>query len=73
MLAQPFTATRSATRASNWSQIPGNYFTAMRAAGRDGYYWVMGRIDDVINVSGMIEHHGSRVRLVAHSKVAEAA
>ena len=58
-----------------WSQIPGIYFTgdgARRDA--DGYFWIMGRIDDVINVSG---HRLSTMEvesaLVAHPKVAEAA
>jgi acetyl-CoA synthetase len=58
-----------------WSQIPGVYFTgdgARRDA--DGYFWIMGRIDDVLNVSG---HRLSTMEvesaLVAHPKVAEAA
>ena len=36
-----------------WSEIPGVYF-AGDGARRDehGYYWIMGRVDDVINVSG---------------------
>ena len=58
-----------------WSQIPGTYFTGDGARqDADGYYWVMGRIDDVINVSG---HRLSTMEvesaLVAHPKVAEAA
>ena len=58
-----------------WSQVPGNYFTGDGARqDADGYYWVMGRIDDVINVSG---HRLSTMEvesaLVAHPKVAEAA
>jgi len=58
-----------------WSQIPGTYFTGDGARqDPDGYYWVMGRIDDVINVSG---HRLSTMEvesaLVAHPKVAEAA
>src|SRR3989440_5131175 len=58
-----------------WSQIPGIYFTgdgARRDA--DGYFWIMGRIDDVLNVSG---HRLSTMEvesaLVSHPKVAEAA
>ena len=36
-----------------WSQIPGAYFTGDGARqDEDGYIWVMGRVDDVINVSG---------------------
>jgi acetyl-CoA synthetase len=58
-----------------FSEIPGIYFTgdgARRDA--DGYYWLMGRVDDVINVSG--HRLGSmeiESALVAHPKVAEAA
>ena len=34
-----------------WSQIPGSYFTGDGARqDEDGYIWVMGRVDDVINV-----------------------
>lgn len=58
-----------------WSQIPGMYFTGDGARrDEDGYFWIMGRIDDVINVSG---HRLSTMEvesaLVAHPKVAEAA
>ncbi len=58
-----------------WSQIPGIYFTGDGARkDKDGYYWIMGRVDDVINVSG---HRLSTMEvesaLVAHPKVAEAA
>jgi acetyl-CoA synthetase len=58
-----------------WSQIPGSYFTGDGARrDKDGYYWIMGRVDDVINVSG---HRLSTMEvesaLVAHPKVAEAA
>jgi acetyl-CoA synthetase len=58
-----------------WSQIPGMYFTGDGARkDADGYFWIMGRIDDVINVSG---HRLSTMEvesaLVAHHKVAEAA
>jgi acetyl-CoA synthetase len=58
-----------------FSQYPGTYFTgdgARRDA--DGYYWVTGRIDDVINVSG---HRMGTAEvesaLVEHEDVAEAA
>jgi acetyl-CoA synthetase len=58
-----------------FSTYPGKYFTgdgARRDA--DGYYWITGRVDDVINVSGhrmgTAEVESS---LVAHPKVAEAA
>ena len=58
-----------------WSQIPGSYFTADGARqDADGYFWVMGRVDDVLNVSG---HRLSTMEvesaLVCHAKVAEAA
>jgi len=58
-----------------WSQIPGMYFTGDGARkDKDGYFWVMGRVDDVINVSG---HRLSTMEvesaLVAHADVAEAA
>jgi len=58
-----------------FSAYPGNYFTgdgARRDA--DGYYWITGRVDDVINVSG---HRMGTAEvesaLVLHDKVAEAA
>ncbi|KQQ40728.1 acetyl-coenzyme A synthetase [Methylobacterium sp. Leaf125] len=58
-----------------FSTYPGNYFTGdgcRRDA--DGYYWITGRVDDVINVSGhrmgTAEVESS---LVAHPKVSEAA
>ncbi|MDQ1474742.1 MAG: acetyl-CoA synthetase, partial [Bryobacterales bacterium] len=58
-----------------WSQNPGSYFTGDGARqDEDGYIWVMGRVDDVINVSG---HRLSTMEvesaLVAHTLVAEAA
>jgi acetyl-CoA synthetase len=58
-----------------FSEIPGSYFTgdgARRDA--DGYFWLMGRVDDVINVSGhRLGTMEIESALVAHSKVAEAA
>jgi acetyl-CoA synthetase len=58
-----------------WSDIPGVYFTGDGAReDKDGYFWIMGRVDDVLNVSG---HRLSTMEiesaLVAHEKVAEAA
>jgi len=58
-----------------WSQVPGMYFTGDGARkDEQGNYWIMGRIDDVVNVSG---HRLSTMEvesaLVAHPKVAEAA
>ena len=58
-----------------WSRVPGSYFTG-DAARRDddGYFWVLGRVDDVMNVSG---HRLSTMEiesaLVRHPAVAEAA
>ncbi len=58
-----------------FSEIPGKYFTgdgARRDA--DGYFWLMGRVDDVINVSGhRLGTAEIESALVAHGKVAEAA
>src|SRR5499427_2805839 len=58
-----------------WSDIPGMYFTGDGAReDADGCFWIMGRVDDVLNVSG---HRLSTMEiesaLVAHEKVAEAA
>jgi acetyl-CoA synthetase len=58
-----------------WSQIPGMYFTGDGARrDKDGYFWILGRIDDVLNVSG---HRLSTMEiesaLVGHPSVAEAA
>jgi acetyl-CoA synthetase len=58
-----------------WSQVPGKYFTGDGARkDKDGNFWIMGRIDDVINVSG---HRLSTMEvesaLVSHDSVAEAA
>jgi acetyl-CoA synthetase len=62
-------------RQQYWSQVPHCYFTADGARqDEDGYYWLMGRVDDVINVAG---HRLSTMEvesaLVHHEKVAEAA
>ena len=58
-----------------FSQFPGKYFSgdgARRDA--DGYYWITGRVDDVINVSGhRLGTAEVESALVAHPKVAEAA
>ncbi|OLN32027.1 acetate--CoA ligase [Desulfosporosinus metallidurans] len=58
-----------------WSQFTGVYFTGDEAKwDEDGYFWVIGRVDDVINVSGhrigTAEVEGA---LVDHPSVAEAA
>lgn len=56
-------------------QYPGVYFTGDGARrDEDGYYWLMGRVDDVINVSGhRLGTAEVESSLVAHPKVAEAA
>jgi acetyl-CoA synthetase len=58
-----------------WSEVPGSYFTGDGARrDSDGYYWLMGRVDDVINVSGhRLGTMEVESALVAHPKVAEAA
>src|ERR1700686_1780106 len=59
-----------------WSQIPGGtYFTGDGARkDKDGYFWIMGRVDDVLNVSGhRVGTMEVESALVAHEKVAEAA
>ena len=58
-----------------FSTFPGKYFTGDGCRrDEDGYYWITGRVDDVINVSG---HRMGTAEvesaLVAHAKVAEAA
>ncbi len=58
-----------------FSKFPGYYCTGDGARkDADGYYWLMGRIDDVINVSGhRIGTAEVESSLVSHPKVAEAA
>jgi acetyl-CoA synthetase len=58
-----------------FSQYPGLYFTGDGARkDEDGYFWLMGRVDDVINVSGhRIGTAEVESALVSHSKVTEAA
>ena len=58
-----------------FSDVPGCYFTGDGArCDADGYFWLMGRVDDVINVSGhRLGTMEIESALVAHSKVAEAA
>jgi acetyl-CoA synthetase len=58
-----------------FSEVPGCYFAGDGARrDQDGYYWVMGRVDDVLNVAG---HRLSTMEiesaLVSHPRVAEAA
>ena len=58
-----------------FSAYPGLYFTGDGARrDRDGYYWITGRMDDVINVSGhRLGTAEIESTLAAHAKVAEAA
>jgi len=58
-----------------WSRFPGRYFAGDGAKrDEDGYFWLLGRVDDVMNVSG---HRLSTTEiesaLVSHPSVAEAA
>jgi acetyl-CoA synthetase len=58
-----------------WSEIPGVYFTG-DGARRDenGYFWIMGRVDDVVNVAGhRLGTMEVESALVSHPLVAEAA
>jgi acetyl-CoA synthetase len=58
-----------------WRDIPGSYFTGDGARrDDDGYFWVMGRIDDVVNVAGhRLGTMEVESALVSHRAVAEAA
>jgi acetyl-CoA synthetase len=58
-----------------FSTFPGKYFTGDGARrDEDGYYWITGRVDDVINVAGhRLGTAEVESALVAHEKVAEAA
>ena len=62
-------------REQYWSKVPHRYLAGDNARqDQDGYYWIMGRIDDVLNVAG---HRLSTIEiesaLVSHPLVAEAA
>jgi acetyl-CoA synthetase len=59
-----------------WPKFGGQYYLAGDSARKDadGYFWIMGRIDDVVNVSGhRLGTMEVESALVAHDKVAEAA
>ncbi len=58
-----------------WKRFPGLYFTGDGArCDQDGYFWIMGRVDDVINVAGhRLGTMEVESALVSHPKVAEAA
>ncbi|HUE80055.1 MAG TPA: acetate--CoA ligase [Sphingomicrobium sp.] len=61
--------------ATYFTTYPGRYFTGDGCRrDEDGYYWITGRVDDVINVSGhRIGTAEVESALVSHAKVAEAA
>ena len=58
-----------------WSEVPGCYFTGDGCRqDKDGYFWIVGRIDDVLNVAGhRIGTAEVESAIVSHAKVAEAA
>jgi acetyl-CoA synthetase len=58
-----------------WSRYPGKYFTGDGCKlDEDGYFWLLGRVDDVMNVSGhRISTYEVESALVDHRSVAEAA
>ena len=58
-----------------WSEYKGSYFTGDGARrDKDGYFWIVGRIDDVLNVAGhRLGTSEIESALVSHAKVAEAA
>jgi acetyl-CoA synthetase len=58
-----------------WSKYPGKYMTGDSAKrDKDGYYWIIGRVDDVIKVSGhRLGTAEIESALVSHPAVAEAA
>jgi acetyl-CoA synthetase len=58
-----------------WDRFPGRYFTGDGAKrDQDGYFWLLGRVDDVINVAGhRIGTMEVESALVDHASVAEAA
>jgi acetyl-CoA synthetase len=62
-------------RETYWSRYPGRYFAGDGAKrDTDGYFWLMGRVDDVMKISGhRISTTEVESALVSHPKVAEAA
>jgi len=62
-------------RKQYWSEVKGCYFTGDGARkDKQGYFWIVGRIDDVLNVSGhRLGTAEVESALVSHPKVAEAA
>jgi acetyl-CoA synthetase len=62
-------------RKTYWSEVKGCYFAGDGARrDKDGYFWIVGRIDDVLNVAGhRLGTSEVESALVSHPKVAEAA
>jgi acetyl-CoA synthetase len=62
-------------RQQYWSEYRGHYFTGDGARrDKDGYFWIVGRIDDVLNVAGhRLGTSEIESALVSHPRVAEAA
>ena len=62
-------------RAQYWTEVPHVYFAGDGARrDEDGYFWIMGRVDDVVNVSGhRLGTMEVESALVSHPTVAEAA
>ena len=62
-------------RKQYWSEFKGNYLTGDGARrDGDGYFWIVGRIDDVLNVAGhRLGTSEIESALVSHTRVAEAA
>jgi acetyl-CoA synthetase len=62
-------------RKQYWSEFKGRYLTGDGARrDEDGYFWIVGRIDDVLNVAGhRLGTSEIESALVAHAQVAEAA
>ena len=58
-----------------WSKYPGKYFTGDSAKrDKDGYYWIIGRVDDVLKISGYrLGTAEVESAMVSHPAVAEAA
>jgi len=62
-------------RQQYWSEFKGNYLTGDGSRrDEDGYFWIVGRIDDVLNVAGhRLGTSEIESALVSHARVAEAA
>jgi acetyl-CoA synthetase len=74
-MARTLYADEGRWKSAYWEQMPGLYFTGDGArCDEDGYFWVVGRIDDVLNVAGhRIGTAEIESALVSHPLVAEAA